>query len=104
MGLFLPFVDANAGRETYASGRYLEPEEGVANRLWVDFNFAYNPFCAYSEHYVSPDHPTRKPLVKLCHSRRGKDSHWRMGQRRLTHVGLKFAPKMHSLQGALIQV
>jgi len=61
-GLFLPFVDANAGRETYASGRYLEPEEGVANRLWVDFNFAYNPFCAYSEHYVCPITPSENRL------------------------------------------
>lgn len=62
-GLFLPFVDANAGVETYSTGRYLEPEVGVGNRVWVDFNFAYNPFCAYSMDYVCPITPSENRLT-----------------------------------------
>lgn len=46
---FLPFVDANAGTETYGAGRYLEPEQLSDNRFHVDFNQAYNPYCAYNE-------------------------------------------------------
>jgi uncharacterized protein len=48
-GYFLPFVDANAGGETYGTGRYLEPEELEGGQFHVDFNVAYNPYCAYSE-------------------------------------------------------
>jgi uncharacterized protein (DUF1684 family) len=47
-GYFLPFVDSLAGDETYPAGRYLEPEELPGNRFLVDFNIAYNPFCAYN--------------------------------------------------------
>jgi hypothetical protein len=46
-GYFLPFIDVNAGKETYRHGRYLEPEELPDGKLHVDFNQAYNPFCAY---------------------------------------------------------
>jgi uncharacterized protein (DUF1684 family) len=48
-GYFLPFVDSLAGTETYPAGRYLEPEELHGNRFLVDFNLAYNPYCAYKE-------------------------------------------------------
>ena len=43
---FLPFTDALAGSETYPAGRYLEPEETADGTLLVDFNLAYNPYCA----------------------------------------------------------
>lgn len=56
-GFFLPFVDANAGVETYPAGRYLEPERLSADRFHVDFNLAYNPFCAYSPGYSCPITP-----------------------------------------------
>lgn len=46
-GLFLPFMDATSGVETYEGGRYLEPDLDVTGKLLVDFNLAYNPFCAY---------------------------------------------------------
>ena len=48
-GFFLPFVDSLAGKETYPAGRYLEPEPLPGNRFLVDFNVAYNPYCAYNE-------------------------------------------------------
>lgn len=53
-GLFLPFVDVLAGRETYPAGRYLEPEPLPGGRYLVDFNLAYNPYCAYNEHWSCP--------------------------------------------------
>ncbi len=46
-GLFLPFMDGTTGIETYEGGRYLEPEMDVTGKCLVDFNLAYNPFCAY---------------------------------------------------------
>lgn len=46
-GLFLPFVDATCGAESYEGGRYLEPDIDVTGKCLVDFNLAYNPFCAY---------------------------------------------------------
>ena len=52
--MFLPFQDANAGGETYGAGRYLEPEELPDGRLLVDFNYAYNPYCAYNEEWSCP--------------------------------------------------
>ncbi len=44
---FVPFVDATAPVETYGAGRYLEPDDLGSDRLLVDFNLAYNPYCAY---------------------------------------------------------
>ncbi len=52
-GYFMPFRDATSGRESYAAGRYLEPEM-VNGRLHADLNYAYNPYCAYSTRYSCP--------------------------------------------------
>lgn len=47
--LFVPFRDATSGTETYGAGRYLEVEPpDVDGRVVVDFNLAYNPYCAYN--------------------------------------------------------
>jgi uncharacterized protein (DUF1684 family) len=46
---FLPFRDGTSGKETYAGGRYLDPRARPDGTLLVDFNFAYNPYCAYSK-------------------------------------------------------
>ncbi len=56
-GFFLPFVDALAGSETYPAGRYLEPDPLPGNRFLVDFNLAYNPYCAYNEMWSCPITP-----------------------------------------------
>ena len=60
-GLFVPFRDATAGGETYGAGRYLfdtvkGADLGTApdGRLVLDFNFAYNPSCAYDPAWVCP--------------------------------------------------
>ena len=60
--LFLPFRDATSGSETYGAGRYLEPQELGSGDLLVDFNLAYNPFCAYSESYSCPMPPFENHL------------------------------------------
>lgn len=62
-GYFLPFVDANADVETYPAGRYLEPERLPDSRFHVDFNLAYNPFCAYSDIYSCPITPAENRLM-----------------------------------------
>ncbi len=56
-GFFLPFVDSLAGTETYPAGRYLEPEQLPGGRFLVDFNEAYNPYCAYNEAWSCPITP-----------------------------------------------
>ena len=61
-GYFLPFVDALAGKETYPAGRYLEPEPLPGNRFFVDFNMAYNPYCAYNEMWSCPITPAENRL------------------------------------------
>ena len=53
-GFFLPFVDALAGTETYPAGRYLEPQPLADGRFLVDFNLAYNPYCAYNDAWSCP--------------------------------------------------
>lgn len=61
-GYFLPFADSQAGKETYGAGRYLEPEELPDGRIAVDFNMAYNPYCAYNEHWSCPITPGENRL------------------------------------------
>ena len=61
-GFFLPFVDAQAGRETYGAGRYLDPSMLPNGKLLVDFNLAYNPYCAYNELYSCPLPPAENRL------------------------------------------
>jgi uncharacterized protein (DUF1684 family) len=59
-GIFLPFRDASAPEETYGGGRYLlDTIKGAdlgtdGGRLVLDFNFAYNPSCAYNPRWHCP--------------------------------------------------
>ena len=56
--LFLPFRDATSGRETYGAGRYLEVEPpGADGSIEIDFNLAYNPYCAYNPEWSCPIPP-----------------------------------------------
>lgn len=67
-GIFLPFKDLTSGNETYAGGRYLlDTIKGAdlgweADRLVVDFNFAYNPSCAYNSRWHCPLPPVENDL------------------------------------------
>jgi len=64
--LWVPFRDATSGEETYGAGRYLdlEPDDHLLDdgRWLLDFNQAYNPTCAYSDHYECPLPPTENWL------------------------------------------
>lgn len=55
--IWVPFKDKTSGKETYGAGRYidLEPSRHKISGVWrLDFNRAYNPFCAYSQRYICP--------------------------------------------------
>lgn len=61
-GYFLPFADSLAGKETYPAGRYLEPEALSGEQILVDFNLAYNPYCAYNDRWSCPLTPPENRL------------------------------------------
>jgi hypothetical protein len=61
-GYFLPFIDNLAGKETYPAGRYLEPEPLGEGRFLIDFNLAYNPYCAYNDYWSCPLTPPENRL------------------------------------------
>ena len=61
-GFFMPFVDALAGQETYPAGRYLEIEDQGDGMYLVDFNRAYNPYCAYNDRWSCPLTPSENYL------------------------------------------
>jgi uncharacterized protein (DUF1684 family) len=46
--LFLPFRDATNEKETYGGGRYIDLKIPKKDNLIIDFNKAYNPYCAYN--------------------------------------------------------
>lgn len=56
------FTDATTGKESYKIGRYLEAEPRPDGRYVLDFNRAYNPACAYSDHYNCPIPPRENRL------------------------------------------
>jgi uncharacterized protein (DUF1684 family) len=62
--LFLPFKDATSGTETYGGGRYLDLRVGdIQNgQVTLDFNKAYNPYCAFVEGYPCPIPPKNNVL------------------------------------------
>jgi len=55
--LFIPFKDATSAKETYGGGRYLDMNIPENSELILDFNTAYNPYCAYSYRYSCPIPP-----------------------------------------------
>ena len=77
-GVFLPFADETSGSETYAGGRYLLDTVkgadlgGRADRLLLDFNFSYNPSCAYDPRWICPLTPqaNRLPVAVRAGERR----------------------------------
>ncbi len=52
--LFVPFRDKTSGNESYPAARYLDLRMSDNDQYMLDFNFAYNPYCAYSDDYVCP--------------------------------------------------
>lgn len=60
--IFVPFRDKTSGTETYGAGRYLDLNKRAGNEYVLDFNRAYNPFCAYSPYYSCPLPPGENTL------------------------------------------
>jgi hypothetical protein len=60
--VWIPFADATAGKETYPAGRYIDSELGPDGTVVLDFNLAYNPFCAYGWSFSCPLAPAENRL------------------------------------------
>lgn len=60
--LFLPFSDESCGKDSYIGGRYLDLRIPNSDTIVVDFNKAYNPYCAYNHKYSCPKVPLENDL------------------------------------------
>lgn len=60
--LFLPFTDLTSGVTTYGGGRYLDLTIPETDVMYIDFNQAYNPYCAYNYKYSCPIPPPQNDL------------------------------------------
>jgi uncharacterized protein (DUF1684 family) len=59
---FLAFADETSAKETYGGGRYLNVRQDGKNSITLDFNLAYNPYCAYNPDYACPIPPKENLL------------------------------------------
>lgn len=60
--LFLPFTDLTNGTSSYSGGRYIDMRIPKTNKVTIDFNKAYNPYCAYNGKYSCPIPPAENHL------------------------------------------
>ena len=60
--LFVPFADLTTGSDTYDAGRYLDIDPTTTGYYTIDFNQAYNPYCAYNETFECPFPPPTNRL------------------------------------------
>jgi uncharacterized protein (DUF1684 family) len=61
--LFLPFLDDTNGESTYPGGRYIDLRIPMGDTIEIDFNKAYNPYCAYNEKFSCPIVPRENYLA-----------------------------------------
>ena len=81
-GVFLPFRDATSGHESFGGGRYIldtikgaDLGQAPDGRLILDFNFAYNPSCAYSDRWICPLAPVENRLINpVCAGEQAPES------------------------------
>ncbi len=59
---FLPFADLTSGQSSYGEGRYVDLEPLHHGRVRLDFNYAYNPYCAYNPEWSCPVPPVENRL------------------------------------------
>lgn len=63
LGLFIPFTDLTSGKESYGGGRYIDVKAAQhQDKVLLDFNMAYNPYCAYNAEYSCPIPPKQNHL------------------------------------------
>ena len=60
--LFLPFTDETCGKTSYSGGRYIDLKENESGSYRLDFNYAYNPYCAYNHNFSCPIVPQENHL------------------------------------------
>jgi len=60
--LFLPFSDQTCGKTSYIGGRYIDFKIPKTTTVTLDFNKAYNPYCAYNSKYSCPKIPLENDL------------------------------------------
>jgi len=60
--LFIPFTDLTNSNGTYGGGRYIDLEIPEGDTIVIDFNRAYNPYCAYNHKYSCPIPPRENDL------------------------------------------
>ncbi len=64
--LFLPFTDSSNQESSYSGGRFIDLKIPEGESILIDFNTAYNPYCAYNNRYSSPIPPVENHLdVKI---------------------------------------
>ena len=63
--LFVPFLDATSGTETYGAGRYLDLEPEDDGTYALDFNLAYHPSCVYDAKFSCPLTPAENRLRRI---------------------------------------
>ena len=61
--VFLPFTDLTNGSGTYGVGRYIDLRIPLDSTITLDFNRAYNPYCAYNDKYSCPVPPSGNHLT-----------------------------------------
>lgn len=59
---FLAFTDETSAKETYGGGRYINARQDGKNSITLDFNLAYNPYCAYNPGFACPIPPKENRL------------------------------------------
>ncbi len=74
--LFLPFYDETSADKTYGGGRFLNVEYHDEEEIFIDFNLAYNPYCAYTNSYRCPIPPAENKItVKILAGERNYIAH-----------------------------
>ncbi len=61
--LFIPFYDETSALSTYGGGRYVEPQLLSNGKIEIDFNMAYNPYCAYNHTFRCPIPPKENKIT-----------------------------------------
>ena len=74
---FIPFSDGTNGKETYESGRYVDFPIPTGDQVILDFNGAYNPYCAYSRRFSCPIPPPENKITAVINAgeKKFRESH-----------------------------